>query len=102
MILIAKEYLQTQGLDYFETFSLAVKPSTLRLVLGLAVSMKWPLKQLDIHNAFLNGDLAEVVFMKQPPGFISSSHPTHVFKLTKALYGLKQNPRPWYTKLSFT
>ena len=55
---------------------------------------------MDVHNAFLNGDLSEIVFMEQPPGFINATNPGYVCKLNKALHGLKQSPRAWYTKLS--
>ena len=98
--LVAKGFHQTHGLDYFETFSPVVKPTTVHIVLTLALSFNWPLKQLDVHNAFLNGDLLEEVFMTQPSGFVNSQFPDHVYRLNKALYGLKQSPRAWYTKLS--
>jgi hypothetical protein len=48
---------------------------------------------------FLNGDLAEEVYVHQPPGFLDDKHPRHVLKLNKALYGLQQAPRAWYAKL---
>lgn len=77
-----------------------VKPATIRLVLSFAVSKGWCLRQLDVQNAFLHGVLEEDVYMKQPPGFVSSTHPSYVCKLAKALYGLKQAPRAWYSRLS--
>lgn len=98
--LVAKGYLQQEGIDFQETFSPVAKLPTIRIILCLALHHHWPLKQLDISNAFLHGKLEEEVFMTQPPGFVDSSVPTHVCKLHKALYGLKQAPRAWYSTFS--
>ena len=82
--LVAKGYNQTQGLDFFDTFSPVVKPATIKIVLTLALSYGWKVRQLDVQNAFLNGDLDETVYMSQPPGF-SHQHLSHkVCKLRKA------------------
>ena len=79
--LVAKGYNQTHGLDYFETFNIVVKPATLRIILTLALSSGWVVRQLDVPNAFLNGELEEQVYMSQPPGFINSQFPYEVCKL---------------------
>jgi histone deacetylase 1/2 len=75
-----------------------VKIATIRLVLSIAVSRGWTLRQLDVHNAFLHGVLEEEVYMRQPPGFEKGKD--LICKLDKALYSLKQAPRAWYARLS--
>ena len=62
--------------------------------------MKFKLFQMDVKNAFLNGYIAEEVYIEQPPGFENHAFPNHIFRLNKALYGLKQAPRAWYERLS--
>ena len=98
--LVARGFTQQHGIDYGDTFSPVVKPATVRLVLSLAVSRGWTLRQVDVSNAFLHGFLTEEVYMQQPPGFEDPQFPTHVCKLQRALYGLKQSPRAWYARLS--
>ncbi|GJT27040.1 ribonuclease H-like domain-containing protein [Tanacetum coccineum] len=75
--LVANGSSQQQGIDVDETFSPVVKPTTIRIVLSLAVSRKWPIYQLDVKNAFLNDDLFETVYMHQPPGFTDPRFPHH-------------------------
>ncbi|GKF28769.1 putative RNA-directed DNA polymerase, partial [Tanacetum coccineum] len=58
---IAKGFRQQPGIDYHETFSPVVKSTTIQAVLSLAVTNDWPLRQLDIQNAFLHGNLKEQV-----------------------------------------
>ncbi|GKC38952.1 ribonuclease H-like domain-containing protein, partial [Tanacetum coccineum] len=98
--LVANGRSQQQGIDCDETFSLVVKPATIRTVLSLAVSRHWPIHQLDVKNAFLHDHLTETVYMHQPPGFTDSAHSDYVCLLQKSLYGLKQAPRAWFQRFS--
>jgi hypothetical protein len=97
---VAKGFKYRYGIDYVDTFSPVVKPTTIRLLLSLEVYQKWHLHQLDIQNAFLHGILDEEVYMRQPPGFEDSTYPHHLFHPQKAIYGLKQVQRAWHARLS--
>jgi hypothetical protein len=58
------------------------------------VQRGWEVLQYDVKTAFLYGDLEELVFMEQPPGF-QVDGPGFICRLLKSLYGLKQAPNIW-------
>ena len=91
---------QEEGIDYEETFSPVVKPTTIRSVLDITLNNNWDIRQLDVKNAFLHGTITEDIYMHQPPGFVSKEFPHYVCKLEKALYGLKQAPRAWNARFT--
>ena len=61
--------------------------------------MRWKIWHLDVKSAFLNGNLAEEIYVAQPEGFVVEGSEDKVYKLHKALYGLKQAPRAWYGRI---
>jgi hypothetical protein len=88
--LVARCFTQEYGVDYEETFALVAHLISVRALLAVAAFRHWSLCQMDVKNAFLNGDLTEEVYIQLPPGL---SHPTNkVCHLCRALYGLKQAP----------
>ncbi|KAG7583619.1 Integrase catalytic core [Arabidopsis suecica] len=100
--LVARGFTQKYGEDYLDTFAPVAKLHTVRVVLSLATNLEWDLWQMDVKNAFLQGELEEEVYMRPPPGLEDKEAPGKVLKLNKAIYGLKQSPRAWYHKLSTT
>lgn len=97
--LVAKGYVQRQGVDYVDTYSPVARYETVRIILGLAAQNQWSVFQFDVKSAFLNGSLEEDVYVDQPEGFVVEGQEEKVYKLKKALYGLKQAPRAWYGRL---
>uniref|UniRef100_A0A2N9IEV6 GS catalytic domain-containing protein n=1 Tax=Fagus sylvatica TaxID=28930 RepID=A0A2N9IEV6_FAGSY len=96
--LVAQGFSQEYGIDYDETFAPVAKMTTVRTLIAISAIRDWDIFQMDVKNAFLNGDLSETVYMRPPPGS-SIASPHMVCKLRKALYGLKQAPRAWFAKL---
>ena len=97
--LVAQGFSQKHGLDYDETFSPVVRFESLRTVIALAVQNGMKLHQMDVTTAFLNGELEEEVYMKQPEGFAAKGQEDLVCKLKRSIYGLKQSPRCWNSAL---
>ncbi|KAL9281348.1 putative RNA-directed DNA polymerase [Arabidopsis thaliana] len=103
--LVAKEFTQQEGVDYFDTFSPVAKLASVKLVLGCAAKKGWSLTQIDVSNAFLHSELDEEIYMSLPQGYTPSSGflpSNHVCRLHKSIYGLKQTSRQWYKCLSKT
>nr|GEX90696.1 ribonuclease H-like domain-containing protein [Tanacetum cinerariifolium] len=67
---------------------------------SLAISRHWLVHQLDVNNAFLHGDLAETVYMHQPPSFRDPEHSNYVCLLQRSLYGLKKEPHAWFQRFA--
>ncbi|KAG8472814.1 hypothetical protein CXB51_034622 [Gossypium anomalum] len=98
ILLVAKGYSQVPGVDFTDVFSLVVKHSSIRALLGIVAMHDLELEQLDVKTAFLHGELEEDIYMQQPEGFTVSEKEDYVCLLKKSLYGLKQSPRQWYKR----
>ena len=63
--------------------------------MAIANQLDLDIHQMDVKTAFLNGNLENEIFMRQPEGYVSQEHPNFVCKLNKEIYGLKQASRCW-------
>ena len=96
--LVAKGFTQEYGIDYEEKFAHVASFTSVKCLIVVAVVRRWPLYQMDVKNAFLNGDLYEEVYIQPPPSYPHSG--SQVCCLRCALYGLWQALRAWFEKFS--
>ncbi|CAG7849267.1 Retrovirus-related Pol polyprotein from transposon TNT 1-94 Includes: RecName: Full=Protease; Includes: RecName: Full=Reverse transcriptase; Includes: RecName: Full=Endonuclease [Serendipita indica DSM 11827] len=106
--LVAKGFLQKQGVDFDETFAPTGSLAALRTVIATATELDWEIHSIDISSAFLNGDMDAEVYMELPEGVkiplgeldgLEEGSVKWALRLLKALYGLKQAGRRWSVKL---
>jgi hypothetical protein len=96
--LVAHGFQQEHGRDYDETFAPAAHMTTIHTLLAVASVRGWSISQLDVKNAFLNGELRENVYMRPPSRY--SIPEGMVCHLRRSLYGLKQAPRAWFRRFA--
>ena len=100
--LVARGFVQREGIDFEKVFAPVAHMESVHLLLALAVAKDWRVHHLDVKSAFLNGELAETVFVRQPLGFAIKGEEHRVLRLRNTLYGLRQAPRAWNAKLDAT
>jgi hypothetical protein len=91
--LVARGFLQREGIDFDDAFTPVAQMEFVRLLLALAAQEGWRVHHMDVKSAFLNGDLNEEVYVHQPPRFAIPDKEGKVLRLRKTLYGLRQAPR---------
>ncbi|SJL04873.1 uncharacterized protein ARMOST_08244 [Armillaria ostoyae] len=91
--LVAQGYSQIPGVDYNETFAPVVRLESVHAALGIAAIKDLEISQMDVKGAYLNGELEEEIYMRQPEGYDDGSG--RVCRLRKTLYGLKQSGCEW-------
>nr|GEX13258.1 retrovirus-related Pol polyprotein from transposon TNT 1-94 [Tanacetum cinerariifolium] len=93
--LVARGFIQRACTDYNKVFFPVVQHTSIQVILALTACKDYELEQLDVKTAFLHGNLEEVIYMRQPPGYEQGNK---VCLLKKSFYGLKQLPRQWYRR----
>jgi hypothetical protein len=99
---VAKGFTQREGVNYNETFSPVSCKDSFRIVMALVAHFDLELYQMNVKKTFLNGDLEERFYMKQPKGFFMEGNEHMGCRLKKSIYGLKQDSRQWYLKFNDT
>ena len=99
---VAKGYVQKQGVDFEEVFAPVARLESIRLLLEIAAHYSWEVHHMDVKSAFFNGELKEIIYARQPPGFLDNENHDKVLHLHKTLYRLRQAPRAWNAKLDST
>ena len=96
--LVAKGYIQKEGVDYEETLSSVAMLKSIRILLSIAAHYDYEIWQMDVKTTFLNDNLEEEINMMQPKGF-KAKNQEHVVCISKrSIYGLKQASRSWNIK----
>jgi hypothetical protein len=94
--IVVQGFSQKPGIDFTELCSPTGHQGTFRMLLLYAARHDLDIRHVDIKCAFLQGDLHETIYRRQPP--ILNDGSKKVWKLKKPIYGLKQAPRQWHHK----
>ena len=100
--LVAKGYVTKQGLDFEKVFARVEKLESIRLLLAIAAHYSWEVHHMDVKSVFLNGELKEAFYVRQPPSFLDNDDSGKILRLHKTLYRLRQASQALSAKLYST
>ena len=94
---------QTAGVDFNQTFSAALRSTSLRFLASIASRFGLRLRRWDFVSAYLQGSLedGEVVYCHAPPGYERCDEDGNplVCRVVKPIYGMAQAGRRWQRSL---
>nr|GEY36956.1 hypothetical protein [Tanacetum cinerariifolium] len=93
-------WIEEEGIDFEVSFAPVARLEAVRIFIAYEAHKSFPVYQMDVKTAFLNGPQKEEVYVAQPDGFVDPDHPEKVYRIRKSLYGLKKALRAWYNELS--
>jgi hypothetical protein len=96
---VSRVFSQVEGIDYEEKFSPIARYTSIRMIISPSTSMGYRVHHMDVKKTFVNGEIEEEIYIKQPYGFIIHEKESHVCRLKMVLYGLKKPPRDWYARI---
>ena len=97
-----KGFKQKEGLDYFDTYSLVTRITSIRMLIALMAVYSLKIHQMYVKTTFLNGELEEEIYMEQSEGSVVPEKEYKVCKLVMSLYGLTQAHKQWRAKFDQT
>ncbi|CAI7858375.1 unnamed protein product [Closterium sp. NIES-54] len=99
---VVRGFSYRQGVHFFQTFSLTLKMTTLRVLLHVATQRDYELHSLEFSTAFLQGSLHEEIWLRRPLGFTGSFPTGTQWSLRWPVYGLRQAPCEWHDIVRMT
>ncbi|GJS32505.1 retrovirus-related pol polyprotein from transposon TNT 1-94 [Tanacetum coccineum] len=73
--LVAKGYAQEEGIDFEESFAPVARLEAVRIFVAYAAHKSFPIYQMDVKMAFLNGQLKEEFMLLSQKGSLIQDHP---------------------------
>ena len=98
--LVARGFEQIYGLNYLDKYAGVIKQQAFKAIFAIATIKGYIIRKIDMKSAFTQGDLSDLIYLKQPEGYTDPNNQEKVLLLNKALYGLVQSANIWFNLLS--